>query len=147
MDLTDISLHYNRTTWEKQLTSFIILWKKLNQDYSFMKIDIPKIDLTKSPILIFLDEEFGQSILIVQCLHRCLSSLNRVVKGNKQPTEEDVVTANSLMCQQVCILRILKMIDFRKLISMKSSFLMVSHINNGIKKNKNKRSIYRPFLI
>lgn len=56
---------------------------------------------TDSPVALFLNEELNSSVSLIKFVHKCFSSLKKAIKEVSEPAEDDLVIANSLMCQKV----------------------------------------------
>lgn len=97
------------------------LWKKLNQGHDFVKITIPIPTNNESSLLTFLSEEYSEGIQLVQHIHKCFSTLNRITKKTMVAEPKDLQLANELLTLQVklkCIhiLSLFKLFDlFRHL--------------------------------
>lgn len=98
-----ISSKFDLDSWCKGLGPFLNLWKKLNQGHDLVKIQLSKVEYTdeKSPISIFLDEEFRFMIDLIQKIHKCFSALNRVCKKVAAANDVDLDTGNSLLNYKV----------------------------------------------
>ncbi|KAK9747094.1 SacI homology domain [Popillia japonica] len=96
-------LSFNRQTWQRGLTPYINLWKKVNQGQDFVKINLKPNSLQskQSPILSFIQEEFYNAVYLIQKIHKHFTSLNRLSRANCLPDDKTMVLATSLLNQQV----------------------------------------------
>ncbi|KAI4463438.1 dynein heavy chain family protein [Holotrichia oblita] len=96
-------LNFNRQTWQKGLTPYINLWKKLNQGQDFVKINLkPNLLQSKqSPIMSFIQEEFYNAVFLIQKIHKNFTSLNRLSRASCLPDDKTMILATSLLNQQV----------------------------------------------
>lgn len=76
------------------------LWKKLNQGHDFVKITIPIPTNNESSLLTFLSEEYSEGIQLVQHIHKCFSTLNRITKKTMVAEPKDLQLANELLTLQ-----------------------------------------------
>lgn len=104
MELTkNTTTHFNRKAWQKSLSPFMSLWKKLNHGFDFIKMEVPEVTLEESPISNFLSEEFKNSVHLIHTIHKNFAALNKVTKGSATPYDSDLLVGSSLTCYQVRI--------------------------------------------
>lgn len=77
------------------------LWKKLNQGHDYIRMTIPTPINKGSSLEIFISEEYSEAISLIQQIHKCFATLNKITKGNIMAEEKDLSVANSLLCHQV----------------------------------------------
>ncbi|XP_015834463.1 cytoplasmic dynein 2 heavy chain 1 [Tribolium castaneum] len=97
----EVALKFEREFWHKSLAPFMLLWKKLNQGYDFVRMNLPNEEAGKSPIEAFVNEEFYHAINLVQKIHKSFTGLNRICKGSAVPDDCDLTIGNSLINFQV----------------------------------------------
>lgn len=96
-----ISEKIDRDVWQKNLTPFLLLWRKLNQGLEFVKMQIPNISIDESPIKSFINNEFRESIILLQKIHKDFTLIHKFIKGHSVPKEDDFCILNSLLKLEV----------------------------------------------
>ncbi|RZC33069.1 cytoplasmic dynein 2 heavy chain 1 [Asbolus verrucosus] len=97
----EVSLKFDRDYWQRNLSPFMILWKKLNQGHDFVRMSLPNLTAKNSSIETFMAEEFLNSIHLIQKIHKNFAILNKICKGNTIPDDSDMIIGNSLISYQV----------------------------------------------
>ncbi|KAG5876642.1 hypothetical protein JTB14_012987 [Gonioctena quinquepunctata] len=93
--------------WEKQSSSKLIselknfhltkhVWKTFDQTFP-QRMPNEKITGEKSAVEIFLNEEFGNALVLLQMIHKCFGSLKKTCKGLVAPDEMDLAVGSSLL--------------------------------------------------
>ncbi|KAF5303585.1 hypothetical protein FQR65_LT08186 [Abscondita terminalis] len=78
----DASDKFSQEELYKKLTPFMMLWKKLNQGYDFIRTSTPTLSPQTSVFANFIYEEYYFAIALVKKIHKCFSILNRIAKSN-----------------------------------------------------------------
>lgn len=81
------------------------LWKKLNHGRDFVRATIPPVEINKSTMEIFLNEEFKCGVCLLQTIHKHFSTLNKICKGLVIPSENHLAIGYSLLNYEVSISR------------------------------------------
>ncbi|XP_071452948.1 cytoplasmic dynein 2 heavy chain 1 [Hetaerina americana] len=96
----------DRDKLRAQMSPILTMWKKLIQ--SNMKIFSSKAvakaespEIVGDPIADFFHVEYAQGVTLVQEIHRCLTSISKVIRGFTSADSETLNIADSLMRQQI----------------------------------------------
>ncbi|XP_046395709.1 cytoplasmic dynein 2 heavy chain 1 [Ischnura elegans] len=99
-------IEYDKEKLRAQMTPILTMWKKLIQ--SNLKIFSSKAvakaessEIASDPIRDFFHVEYAQGVTLVQEVHRCLTSISKVVRGVTMADSETMLIADSLMRQQI----------------------------------------------
>lgn len=92
---------FDKDLWQKNLTPFLILWKKLNHGLDFIKLTIPDLADEKSPVRSFIFEEFRLGVTMIQKIHKNFMMINKIIKGNCPPEDDEFNIVNNLLTLQV----------------------------------------------
>ena len=96
------NITFNKQNWQKGLVPYLNLWRKLNQNQEYVKMNSnTTIDYTQNPIITFIVEECSDAVILMQKIHKHFIILNRILRGNSQPDEEITKLSNSLLHQKV----------------------------------------------
>lgn len=90
-----------RDEFHKKLMPYMTLWKKLNQGQDYVRIIPPKPKTKSSSVVTFLLEEYCNGILLVQSIHKCFTTIKKIIKGNIRLEDEDFQLSNDLICHRV----------------------------------------------
>lgn len=96
-----ISEKFDKELWQKNLSPFLILWKKLNHGTDFIKMTIPDLSDEKSPVSSFIFEEFRLGVTTIQKIHKNFMTINKIIKGNCAPEDDEFIIVYSLLSSQV----------------------------------------------
>lgn len=102
--IKDASFTFNKEKFQKGLTPFITFWKKLNQNQEFLGLSNEDIKNCSSAVKIFITEEFNFALNLIQKIHQCFATLNKICKEQTNPDEKDITIAVSLLNHEVNIL-------------------------------------------
>ncbi len=98
---------FERDKWQKELTPILNLWKKLNQGSSLLQVKLATEEAELgngggdvSPIKAFVELEFRHGVSLLQKMHRSLSGLSKVIRGQQLLDEEVSKLADSLLRQE-----------------------------------------------
>ncbi|KAK4887690.1 hypothetical protein RN001_003961 [Aquatica leii] len=107
LDLRNISLNKNASdTFSqeelyKKITPFMVLWKKLNHGYDFIRASTTPIPSAhKSVFTSFVSEEYYYAITLVKKIHKSFSVLNKILKSNSGADSKHLQLAHELMAYQ-----------------------------------------------
>lgn len=87
---------FDRDSFYKGLAPLMNLWKKLNHGQDFLKIT-PTPAKSGSIIEMFITDEYFGALNLVQFIHKCFMSLNKVCKGVSVANEQDITIGNCLI--------------------------------------------------
>ena len=95
---------FEREKWQKELTPTLNLWKKLNQGSALLQMKLSREDESagnsSSPVQAFVESEFRQGVMLLQKMHKSLSGLSKVIRGQQLLDEEVSKLADSLLRQE-----------------------------------------------
>ncbi|KAJ3658130.1 hypothetical protein Zmor_009888 [Zophobas morio] len=98
----EVSLKFDREYWQKSLSPFMIVWKKLNQGHDFVRMNLPgAASNSNSSVENFVSEEFQNGVRLIQKIHKCFAILNKICKGNAIPDDQDLIIGVSLIKYEV----------------------------------------------
>ena len=95
---------FEREKWQKELTPTLNLWKKLNQGSALLQMKLSREDESagnsSGPVQAFVESEFRQGVMLLQKMHKSLSGLSKVIRGQQLLDEEVSKLADSLLRQE-----------------------------------------------
>jgi dynein heavy chain 2 len=99
---------FERDKWQKELTPMLNLWKKLNQGSSLLQTKLSQEDEGEdgsggdktNPVKAFVELEFRHGVTLLQKMHKSLSALSKVIRGQQLIDEEVSNLADSLLRQE-----------------------------------------------
>ncbi|XP_017783105.1 PREDICTED: cytoplasmic dynein 2 heavy chain 1 [Nicrophorus vespilloides] len=98
---THISNKYTKEIFHKGLTPYISLWKKLNHEQEFLRLNPTQLQsASENSLIMFIQNEFQNAIILVQKIHRDFFILNKISKGFLTADEVDFDVAESLLNAQ-----------------------------------------------
>ena len=110
----EVSLKFDREYWQKSLSPFMIVWKKLNQGHDFVRMNLPgAASNSNSSVENFVSEEFQNGVRLIQKIHKCFAILNKICKGNAIPDDQDLIIGVSLIKYEVSKVFLYKIIVFK----------------------------------
>lgn len=91
------SKKFDQELFQKRLAPFMTLWKKINHGYDFIRMTNPPSEVKNSAVEMFIHEEFTNALKLLQTIHKCFATLNKVCKGLVTAEEEDLNIGYSLL--------------------------------------------------
>ena len=95
---------FDKTRWTKDLSPFLQLWKRLNQESDLVKLSsdqIPAPGEQDPPLLAFLLLERQMAIKLLQQVHGDLSKISKVIRGTLLLTTDVKQNATALLKHEV----------------------------------------------
>nr|XP_040568861.1 cytoplasmic dynein 2 heavy chain 1-like [Lepeophtheirus salmonis] len=95
-----LSSHFERDKWQSELSPLLGLWKQLNKNGSHllqMKMRHPVYVEKQDPMVSFVQFESYNGTIVLQTIHKTLSSLSKVLRGTLLIDDSISKLANSLL--------------------------------------------------
>lgn len=96
-----ISDRIDKDVWQRNLTPFLLLWRKLNQGLDFVKMHVPDVSIHNSPIQSFITNEFRDAIVLIQTIHKDFSMIHKIIKGQLVLQNDHYSVLDSLLKLEV----------------------------------------------
>lgn len=102
---------FDKEEWQRLLSPLLSLWKKLNQSSGLihLRLDSKEIreteNMAKTPLEIFVMQEFRRAVELVQLVHQSLAAVSKVIRGTSLPTTDALAVGAALIRQEVSLFK------------------------------------------